>query len=264
MFFSDRFFFLRKKILRKKTKEIRKLPLTPSSFTLSSPIVPYRYRPLSFHRRSCSAPSLLLCGDVEPNPGPQVFSNGYSPPPSGIRVSAVARRTTPSIVSPGFKTGPKTSPFERTLTKKVNGSGLIDLPVFLMLIARKVHDTHSVVEIKEAFRVLDKGGKGFISAAELRHVMTNLGTRLTNEEVEEVIHKAARPTTSSPPHPTMRAVAPPQPRRQLHRQGMRPVDIPHVPGDWAPGKKAQPRIRAKAGSPAWQASILPLDHRRMT
>ena len=30
-------------------------------------------------------------------------------------------------------------------------------------------------EVKESFRVFDKDGNGFISAAELRHVMTNLG-----------------------------------------------------------------------------------------
>jgi calmodulin len=36
-------------------------------------------------------------------------------------------------------------------------------------------DTDSEEEIKEAFKVFDKDGNGYISAAELRHVMTNLG-----------------------------------------------------------------------------------------
>ena len=49
--------------------------------------------------------------------------------------------------------------------------------------ARKMKDTDSEEEIKEAFRVFDKDGNGFISAAELRHVMTNLGEKLTDEEV---------------------------------------------------------------------------------
>lgn len=30
-------------------------------------------------------------------------------------------------------------------------------------------------EIREAFKVFDKDGNGYISSAELRHVMTNLG-----------------------------------------------------------------------------------------
>ena len=37
------------------------------------------------------------------------------------------------------------------------------------------------------FKIFDKNGSGLISAAELRHVMTNLGERLTAEEVEEII-----------------------------------------------------------------------------
>ena len=40
------------------------------------------------------------------------------------------------------------------------------------------------------FSVFDKDGNGFISAAELRHVMTNLGEKLTDEEVDEMIREA--------------------------------------------------------------------------
>ena len=32
--------------------------------------------------------------------------------------------------------------------------------------------------------------QGFISAAELRHIMTNLGEKLTDEEVDEMIREA--------------------------------------------------------------------------
>ena len=56
-----------------------------------------------------------------------------------------------------------------------DGNGTIDFPEFLTMMARRVGDTDSEEEIKEAFKVFDKDGKGFISAAELRHVMTNLG-----------------------------------------------------------------------------------------
>lgn len=61
---------------------------------------------------------------------------------------------------------------------------------FLTVMARKMKDTDSAQEIKEAFRVFDKEGKGFISAAELRNVMTNLGEKLTDEEVDEMIRDA--------------------------------------------------------------------------
>jgi Ca2+-binding EF-hand superfamily protein len=43
------------------------------------------------------------------------------------------------------------------------------------MMARKMKDTDSEEEIREAFKVFDKDGNGSISAAELRHVMTNLG-----------------------------------------------------------------------------------------
>ena len=71
-----------------------------------------------------------------------------------------------------------------------DGSGTIDFPEFLTLMARKMQDSDSEEEIKEAFRVFDKDGNGFISAAELRHVMTNLGEKLTDEEVDEMIREA--------------------------------------------------------------------------
>lgn len=70
------------------------------------------------------------------------------------------------------------------------GNGTIDFPEFLTMMARKMKDTDSEEEIKEAFRVFDKDGNGYISAAELRHVMTNLGEKLTDEEVDEMIREA--------------------------------------------------------------------------
>ena len=71
-----------------------------------------------------------------------------------------------------------------------DGNGTIDFPEFLTMMARKMKETDSEEEIREAFRVFDKDGNGFISAAELRHVMTNLGEKLTDEEVDEMIREA--------------------------------------------------------------------------
>ncbi|KNZ60324.1 calmodulin [Puccinia sorghi] len=82
-----------------------------------------------------------------------------------------------------------------------DGNGTIDFPEFLTMMARKMlvinhvspqpeKDTDSEEEIREAFKVFDKDGNGFISAAELRHVMTNLGEKLSDQEVEEMIREA--------------------------------------------------------------------------
>ena len=64
-------------------------------------------------------------------------------------------------------------------------NGTIDFPEFLTMMAKKIQDTDTEEEIREAFKVFDKDGNGYISAAELRHVMTNLGEKLTDEEVGE-------------------------------------------------------------------------------
>lgn len=69
-------------------------------------------------------------------------------------------------------------------------TGTIDFPEFLTLMARKMKDTDSEEELIEAFKVFDRDGNGLISAAELRHVMTNLGEKLTDEEVDEMIREA--------------------------------------------------------------------------
>ena len=72
----------------------------------------------------------------------------------------------------------------------VAGNGTIDFPEFLTMMSKKMKDSDSDEEIREAFRVFDKDGNGFISAAELRHVMMNLGEKLTDEEVDEMIREA--------------------------------------------------------------------------
>ncbi|XP_048732599.1 calmodulin-A-like [Ostrea edulis] len=69
-------------------------------------------------------------------------------------------------------------------------SGTIDFEEFLQMMARKMRDTDTKEELKEAFKVFDKDGNGFISASELRHVMKSLGERLTDEEVDEMIREA--------------------------------------------------------------------------
>lgn len=58
------------------------------------------------------------------------------------------------------------------------------------MMAKNMAEKDSEDELKEAFRVFDKDGNGFISADELRYAMTNLGDKLTNEEVDILIKEA--------------------------------------------------------------------------
>ena len=72
------------------------------------------------------------------------------------------------------------NPTEAELQDMINevdadGNGTIDFPEFLTMMARKMRDTDSEEEIKEAFKVFDRDNNGFISAAELKHVMISIG-----------------------------------------------------------------------------------------
>nr|ABI14434.1 calmodulin-like protein [Karlodinium veneficum] len=66
----------------------------------------------------------------------------------------------------------------------------IDFPDFLSLMARKMKDTDTEEELIEAFKVFDKNEDGFISARELTDCMKNLGEKLTDAEVDEMIKEA--------------------------------------------------------------------------
>ena len=55
-----------------------------------------------------------------------------------------------------------------------DGSGSIDFPEFLQLISKKIKDTDTVDELREAFKFFDKDGDQLISSRELKMVMQSL------------------------------------------------------------------------------------------
>ena len=66
----------------------------------------------------------------------------------------------------------------------------IEFSQFINLMARKIKDVDSEEELIAAFKVFDKDGSGYISSTELRHIMTNLGEKLADEEADEMIREA--------------------------------------------------------------------------
>jgi len=68
--------------------------------------------------------------------------------------------------------------------------GFIDFPEFLSLMARTMRDWDTEDEIIDAFKVFDRDGNGFISVAEVRHAIMNLGEKLTDSEVDEMTQEA--------------------------------------------------------------------------
>ncbi|KAH8310708.1 hypothetical protein KR044_002652, partial [Drosophila immigrans] len=72
----------------------------------------------------------------------------------------------------------------------LNGDGEIDFTEFCTLMSKQSHEGDADEELREAFKIFDKDEDGFISPAELRFVMTNLGEKLTDEEIDDMIREA--------------------------------------------------------------------------
>lgn len=67
-------------------------------------------------------------------------------------------------------------------------SGTLDFESFLTIVStRKFDDEDHEDALKEAFKMFDRDGNGYIDAEELRICMINLGEKLTRDEVEEMI-----------------------------------------------------------------------------
>eukprot|EP01022_Parablepharisma_sp_SALTPOND_P028437 TRINITY_DN70963_c0_g1_i1.p5 TRINITY_DN70963_c0_g1~~TRINITY_DN70963_c0_g1_i1.p5 ORF type:complete len:178 (-),score=25.90 TRINITY_DN70963_c0_g1_i1:1809-2342(-) len=87
------------------------------------------------------------------------------------------------------------NPTEAELQDMINevdedGNGVIDFSEFLSLMANKMKDNDTEEELMEAFKVFDRDGSGSISSEELRHVMMNLGEKLSEEEVDKMLREA--------------------------------------------------------------------------
>lgn len=71
-----------------------------------------------------------------------------------------------------------------------DGNGLIDFSEFVTLLARKMNNSDKDAEIKEAFDVYDKDRDGKISKNELLTVMRDLGSNLSEADIDRMILEA--------------------------------------------------------------------------
>ena len=70
-------------------------------------------------------------------------------------------------------------------------SGCMDFSEFLAMMADHMkEETDTIGDICTAFKAFDESGKGVISVEKLKHVLTNLGDALNDEELEELIKSA--------------------------------------------------------------------------
>merc|ERR1711953_1404166 len=68
--------------------------------------------------------------------------------------------------------------------------GSVNFLEFLEMMSRSSESGNTQEEIREAFKVFDKNGNGYIETDELRQVMANLGEKLTEAEVQNMMTTA--------------------------------------------------------------------------
>ncbi|XP_045186892.1 calmodulin-A-like [Mercenaria mercenaria] len=66
---------------------------------------------------------------------------------------------------------------------------LFSLNELQSIISTKAPQFETEDELKDAFRIFDKDGAGYLDAKELRHVLENLGERMRADEVDEMFRE---------------------------------------------------------------------------
>lgn len=69
------------------------------------------------------------------------------------------------------------------------GNNRLDFQEFANFMANHYHERDQEAELREAFRIFDRDNSGFITISELKQVMLNLGEKLSQEEVEDMMRE---------------------------------------------------------------------------
>ncbi|KXZ56854.1 hypothetical protein GPECTOR_1g770 [Gonium pectorale] len=69
-------------------------------------------------------------------------------------------------------------------------NGTVEFAEFCWLMMRQKTADDQEEALRGAFKMFDRDGNGLISASELRHIMTKLGEKLTDQEVDDMIREA--------------------------------------------------------------------------
>lgn len=76
------------------------------------------------------------------------------------------------------------------LKVSIDDDGLVDFNALVKALESLVCKADNEDDVKDAFRVFDKDATGFIPLSELRYSLTNLGEKLTTQEVDSLIADA--------------------------------------------------------------------------
>ncbi|XP_029431712.1 calmodulin-like protein 4 [Rhinatrema bivittatum] len=74
--------------------------------------------------------------------------------------------------------------------QKIDRAGDLDFSTFLTIMHRQKQQEDPKTEILVAMLMVDKQKKGYITASELRAKLTQLGEKLTQEEVDDLLKEA--------------------------------------------------------------------------
>ena len=68
--------------------------------------------------------------------------------------------------------------------------GSVDFAGFLEIMVSRKSDVDTELEIQEALKVFDREGAGLLPVAELKHILTNIGEKMSDDEVDEMLRDA--------------------------------------------------------------------------
>merc|ERR1712150_334668 len=71
-----------------------------------------------------------------------------------------------------------------------DGSGSVDFTEFVELMIKREAEKETPEDLKQAFRVFDKDGNGFVSTSEIKYVLNRIGLIFTDDELIEMVQEA--------------------------------------------------------------------------
>lgn len=77
----------------------------------------------------------------------------------------------------------------KEIVAKENLTAPFDFPRFLDLMKKHMKSEPFDRQLRDAFKVLDKDSTGFVSVADLRHILTSIGEKLDPAEFDEWIRE---------------------------------------------------------------------------
>jgi len=87
-----------------------------------------------------------------------------------------------------------------------DGSGSVDFDEFLELMAKTTAEAEEEMELREAFRILDKENQGTISVAVLKEIIMALDEDMSDQDVDDMIAEIDKDSSGTVDYEEFKAV----------------------------------------------------------